>query len=238
MAKPEDKNKTDEPIELHTANFSFEEENFDEALLTASGVWSASKSLITGGKQKGKTAPLHGWYRGIKQIRTKHDKDNAVKPYLASCEASGQAPDLAKIQELQENAPKGDYYVFDIVEPTIVVKGGQPLVQERGTVITHANVLLAEELDQYCPTNLDGSQRLDNIFRVKIMFTGMETTSNQRNLAQYAVFPKEAMPYREYINAKAEKVFGKAVEASRASLAAKAPTKALPAAPAPATNGG
>ncbi len=220
--------------DLNPHNFSFEEENLDDVILTDSGVWSHSKSLVMGGKQKGKVAPLHGWYEGTKRVQTHFDRENAVKAYVEGCAASGEAPDPAMIETVKKNAPKGLYYVFNLVEPTIVVKGGQPKVQERGKVITHANVLLEQEMEKYTPVveNADGTktQRLKNIFCVKVLATGKDTTSTGNNLSHFGVRATAFKPLDEYNNEQSMKAFGGAEAAKAMGIGNGSTAKALPAA--------
>ncbi len=218
--------------DLNPHNFTFEEEDLGSAILTDSGVWSASKSMIAGGAQKGKVAPLYGWYEGTKLIQTNHDRENAVKSYVDGCAASGKAPDPAEMESIKENAPPGLYFVFNLVEPTVVVKGGQPKVQTSGKVITHANVMLANELAKYTTHNADGSQRIKNIFKIKVVSTGQDTTAKGQHLSQFAIFVKGFMPLDAYNEEQSMKAFGGAEGAAAMGLISGPTngTKALPAA--------
>lgn len=235
MAKPteiESKIVPPSDDDLNPHNFSFDETTLADAILTDSGVWSASKSLILGGKQKGKVAPFFGWYEGTKLIQTNHDRENAVEAYVKACGIEGKSPDPAMMEKVKEEAPPGLYFVFNLIEPTVVVKGGQPKVQKSGKIVTHANVMLASELAKYTTHNPDGSQRLKNIFKLRVGSTGQDTTSKGLHLSQFAVKCEGFMPLDAYNEEQSMKAFGGMEAAAAMGLISgkNGEAKALPAA--------
>ncbi len=239
MAKPNEINSKVVPPsddDLNPHNMTFDEGALSDAVLTDSGVWSASKSIIQGGPQKGKVHPFVGWYEGTKLIQTQWDRDNAVKAYVDGCQANGTAPDGLMMEKIKEEAPPGLYLVFNLTEPTIVVKNGAPKRQGSGKIVTHANVMLASELEKYTPYNADGTQRLKNIFKIRVGSTGEDTTAKQRKLSQFAVKCEGVMPLDAYNEEQSLKAFGGKEGAAAMGLISgkNGEVKALPVA-APAT---
>ncbi len=187
-------------------NFTWEDPTVGAGIVTDSGMWSPTNSIVEEGPKKGQVAPFDAWLYGIKMMTTNGDKtrarDEAVK--LALKMSLNPEEEAAKAIAALKDKLYFSWFLedkaADRINGTIVVKGDAKKVQHEGKILSFSNLQAKEFLLPYVATMPDprGEEyplvTKKNIYRFQVFATGVEKVSGgAHTMHNFRFVPKGMM---------------------------------------------